>query len=458
MTLNVVILAAGQGKRMKSTLPKVLHTIGDKSLLEHVIHTAFALQPAENPIVIYGYKGDIIKHQLAGLAIHWVEQITQLGTGHALQQALPHLTHSDQTLILYGDVPLISIETLKKFIQQTPKSSLGIITAIFPDPTGLGRIIRDNKNNVINIVEDKDANNAERNINEINSGIYLVPTLLLTKWLPQIQNNNQQQEFYLTDIIALAIKDNVAIHTLSPDSYQEVLGVNDKLQLAMLERFFQLQLAKQLMTQGVTLKDPSRFDQRGTLQVGQDVIIDVNVIFEGHVQIGDHCTIGANSIIRNTIIGNHVEIKPNSIIDGAEIANNCIIGPFTRLRPGTELANHTHIGNFVEIKNSFIDQETKVNHLTYIGDSELGKKVNIGAGTITCNYDGINKHKTVIGDNAFIGSNSSLVAPVTIGEGATVGAGSIITRAAPAHQLTLRRAEQRSIANWQRPKKKEKEL
>ncbi len=456
MKLNTVILAAGQGKRMFSKLPKVLHRLAGLPLLEHVVNTAHALAPQQTPIVVYGHEGEKVRHVLANLNVQWVLQDQQLGTGHALLQTLPHLDEAQQTLVLYGDVPLITTETLKKFIANTPVDALGILTAHFPNPTGLGRIIRNEKNQITRVVEDKDADAAQRNIHEINTGIYLIPAKLLKKWLPNLQNNNAQKEYYLTDIVARAEQEAIAIHGMQAPAYEEVLGINDCAQLAICERYFQRTNAENLMRKGVTLLDPNRFDVRGQLQVGQDVILDVNVIIEGNVKIGNQCYIGANTILRNTMIGNNVTIQANSVIDGAEIAEDCLIGPFARLRPGTVLSAHAHVGNFVEVKNSLVGSHTKINHLSYVGDSDVGKQVNIGAGTITCNYDGVNKHRTIIGDHVFIGSNSQLVAPVTIGDGATIGAGSTITRDAPPHQLTLCRAQQRSIENWQRPQKKEK--
>lgn len=454
MTLSIVILAAGQGKRMHSDTPKVLHRLAGKTLLEHVANTAHTLNSGK-PIVVFGHEGEKVQYASAHLNVSWVQQVQQLGTGHALLQALPEIADGQRVLVLYADVPLISVETLKNFIATTPTNAIGIITAEFPSPNGLGRIQRDEKGKVINIVEDKDATNTQRAIKEINSGIYLIPANLLKKYLPLLKNQNTQQEYYLTDVIAEAVKANIAIHTMQPAQYEEVLGVNDRLQLACLERFYQKQIAQKLMLQGVTLIDPARFDVRGEAAIGRDVTIDINVILEGHVKIGNHCTIGPNVVLRNVIIGDRTEIKASTLIDGAEIADDCTIGPFARLRPGTILAAHSHIGNFVEIKNSDIGSGTKINHLSYIGDSDIGKHVNIGAGTITCNYDGANKHRTTIGDKAFIGSDTQLVAPVTIGEGATIGAGSTITRHAPPHQLTLCRTLQRSIGNWQRPKKKE---
>ncbi|MDR3490535.1 MAG: bifunctional UDP-N-acetylglucosamine diphosphorylase/glucosamine-1-phosphate N-acetyltransferase GlmU [Gammaproteobacteria bacterium] len=455
MSVSVVILAAGQGKRMHSDLPKILHRLADKPLLEHVVNTASSLQTADAPIVIFGHEGGQVQHALAHLNVHWVPQTELLGTGHAVLQALPLIDKNSRVLILYGDVPLISTATLKNLMDTTPKDAIGILTAEVPNPHGFGRIIRDNQNTISSIIEEKDASAEQRLLKEINSGIYLIPAQLLKKWLPLLQNNNAQKEYYLTDIIANAAKENISIHSLQPLMHEEILGVNDRVQLATLERIYQKQQAEKLMRNGVTLYDPSRIDVRGELMIEQDTTVDINVIFSGHCKIGHHCTIGPNVTLHNVIIGNYVEIKANSVLDGAEISDHCVIGPFARIRPGTELATNTHVGNFVEIKNSIIGQGSKINHLSYIGDSDIGKHVNIGAGTITCNYDGVNKHRTVIGDYAFIGSDTQLVAPVSIGTGATIGAGSTITRNAPADQLTICRSQQRSIENWQRPKKKE---
>lgn len=457
MTLSIVILAAGKGKRMNSQLPKVLHRLAGKTLLEHVVNTATKLNPAQPPIVIYGHQGEEVRQAMAHLSVTWIEQKEQLGTGHAVLQALPHIPDQHRVLILYADGPLISVNTLNELISTTPFDAFGLITATFQNPTGYGRIIRNEKNQITHIVEEKDVNDTERAIREVNPGIYLVPAKYLKNWLPKLTPNNAQKEYYLTDIVNLAAKEHIPLHTIQPKHVEEVYGMNDRVQLAFLERFYQRQRAEQLMLSGITLIDPARFDLRGELTTGQDVVIDINVIIEGNVTIGNHCTIGPNCILRDTIIGDHVEVKANSMIDGADIAENCVIGPFARIRPGTELLSDVHIGNFVEIKKSRIDHHTKINHLSYIGDSEIGYHVNIGAGTITCNYDGVNKNKTIIGNHAFIGSNSQLVAPIKIGDGATIGAGSTITRDAPSNQLTIGRAQQRSIESWQRPVKKEKE-
>jgi bifunctional UDP-N-acetylglucosamine pyrophosphorylase/glucosamine-1-phosphate N-acetyltransferase len=444
---------------MYSTLPKVLHRLGGKTLLEHVLHTAYALNtdPAaqQAPIVIFGHEGEKVQQALTHLEVTWVHQTEQLGTGHAVMQALPHIPDNHPVLILYGDVPLISPETLNKFISNTPRDAIGILTANYPNPTGLGRIIRDQTGKISQIIEEKDATDTERMITEVNSGIYLIPAGFLKKWLPTLKSHNAQQEYYLTDIISIATQENRPIYSMTPSSYEEILGINDRIQLSQAERYYQLREANKLMRQGVTLADPARLDIRGDLTVGRDVFLDINIIIEGRVAIGNHCIIGPHTVLRNVVLGDHVTIHANSVIEGAEIAEKCIIGPFARIRPGSQLAASTHIGNFVEIKNSTVGTGSKINHLTYIGDSEIGKHVNIGAGTITCNYDGANKHRTIIGDQAFIGSATQLIAPVTIGEGATIGAGSTITRFAPPHQLTLCRTTQRTIENWQRPKKEE---
>lgn len=449
MSLSIVILAAGAGKRMHSDTPKVLHRLAGKPLLEHIADTALKISP--QTIIVYGHQGDAVRHALSHLNVTWIEQTEQRGTGHALQQALPHVPADHRILILNGDVPLISVDTLKHFIQQTPIDALGMITAVFPNPQGLGRIIRQH-NRVIDIIEERDASKEQLANHEINAGIYLIAANHLHQWLPKLQNQNAQKEYYLTEVIRFAVQDHIAIHDIQPQAVEEVHGVNDRIQLAFLERYYQKKRAEEIMRQGTTLYDPARFDLRGDLIIGRDVTIDINVIIEGKVIIGNHCTIGANVILRNVILRDHVDIKPNTIIDGAEIADHCSVGPFARIRPGTVLATHVHIGNFAEIKNSFIGEASKIHHVSYTGDTEIGKHVNIGAGTITCNYDGVNKHKTVIGDYAFIGSNTSLIAPVQIGEGATIGAGSTIHQFAPAHQLTLARARQLTIEDWQRKK------
>ncbi|OGT42731.1 MAG: UDP-N-acetylglucosamine diphosphorylase/glucosamine-1-phosphate N-acetyltransferase [Gammaproteobacteria bacterium RIFCSPHIGHO2_12_FULL_37_34] len=447
-SISTIILAAGVGKRMHSRVSKMLHYLAGKPLLEHVIQTAHHLDSTKPPIVVVGHQSKQLRDALSHCFVTWVEQEHQLGTAHALLQALPHVSDHDHVLVLYGDVPLISLETLKQLVTTTPSAAFGMLVAHSYQPTGYGRIKRNAKGRVIGIIEEKDATEEEQLITEINPGIYFLPARYLKKWLPALKNNNAQQEYYLTDIVAYAVQEDVSVYTIEPATIEEILGVNDRIQLAHLERFYQRQQAEQLMRQGVTICDPARLDVRGEVQIGQDVCLDVNVILEGRVVIGDHCIIGPHTILRNVTLGKGVEVKANSIIDGAEIASDCVIGPFARIRPGTVLASQVHVGNFVELKNSIVDEKSKINHLSYIGDGEIGKRVNIGAGTITCNYDGMNKHKTIIGDDAFIGSDTQLIAPVIIGEGAVLGAGSTLTKNAPAHKLTLtHRLEQRSKNN-----------
>ncbi len=456
MAIQVVILAAGQGKRMHSRLPKVLHRLAGKSLLQRVVETAQAVSKATQPIIIYGHEGAQVLASFSQDSLKFVEQKEQFGTGHAVEQALPHISEKDRVLVLYGDVPLISLDTLSRLIGATPDNALGIVTAYLKNPEGYGRIKRNEENHVVAIVEEKDASEKERRITEVNTGIYLIPAHSLHQWLPRLQPKNAQGEYYLTDIIAEAVQEALPIVTVQPEHKDEIRGVNDRIQLAYLERSYQRSQAFALMKQGVTLMDPERIDIRGDVTVGRDVVIDVNVILEGNIRIGDHCTIGANCILRDVEIGRGVEVKANSMLDGAIIADDCVIGPFARIRPGTVLAKSAHIGNFVEIKKSSIGTGSKVNHLSYVGDSDIGQRVNVGAGTITCNYDGVNKHKTIIGDDAFIGSCTQLVAPVKVGEGATIGAGSTITQDAPPNQLTLARAPQSTIADWVGPRQKEK--
>ena len=454
MSTNVIILAAGKGTRMRSTLPKVLQPLAGRPLLGHVIETAKKLNAA-NIITIYGHGGNLVQQAFAQENVEWVEQAEQLGTGHAVKVTLPVLPTDGVSLILSGDVPCITEATLKKLLQASAETGIGIVTLTVDDATGYGRIVR--KNGAIQaIVEHKDANDEQRKIKEFNTGIYCVNNAKLHEWLPKLSNENAQGEYYLTDIIAMAIADGLSVASVEPELAFEVEGVNDRVQLATLEREFQNNQAKKLMQQGVHLIDPARFDLRGNLSVGQDVRIDINVIIEGDCEFGDHVEIGAGCVIKNTKIAAGTKVQPYSIFDNAVVGENAQIGPFSRLRPGAKLANDVHIGNFVEVKNSSIGLGSKANHFTYLGDAEVGAGSNIGAGTITCNYDGANKFKTIIGDSAFIGSNSSLVAPVNIGNGATVGAGSVITRDVAENSLAFERSKQVAKENYQRPEKVKK--
>ncbi|MBA0014630.1 MAG: bifunctional UDP-N-acetylglucosamine diphosphorylase/glucosamine-1-phosphate N-acetyltransferase GlmU [Nitrosospira sp.] len=452
--MNVVILAAGLGKRMHSTLPKVLHPLAGKPLISHVLATARTLLPGKI-CVVYGYGGELVPQVINDDELIWVKQDPQMGTGHALLQTLPHLDSNGVTLVLYGDVPLTSVETLKKLIATSAESILALLTLELDDPSGYGRIVRSSEGHgVIAIVEEKDASESEHQICEINTGIMVVPNQFLHNWLPKLENKNSQKEYYLTDIVKMAVTDGVKVDATHPEHAWETLGINSKVQLAALERIYQDETAGRLLDQGVTLSDPSRIDIRGQLFCGSDVSIDINCIFEGAVQLGDGVRVGANCILKNTKIQAGTQIAPFSLIEDAEIGKDCRIGPYARIRPGTHLSDEVHIGNFVEIKNSSISTGSKANHLSYIGDSIVGKNVNIGAGTITCNYDGANKHQTIIEDNVFIGSDTQLIAPVTVAKGATIGAGSTITKTAPPESLTLSRAKQMSISNWKRPVKK----
>lgn len=450
--LNIVILAAGKGTRMYSDLPKVLHTVGGKPILGHVLDCAKSLNP-HKIIVVYGFGGETVKQAFANETITWVNQAEQHGTGHAVQQAVPHLDADADTLILLGDVPLIDAEACRQLITQA-ENKLAILSFNKADPTGYGRIVRNAAFGVTAIVEHKDATEEQHKITEVNTGIMAMPNAHLVQWLSNLTNNNAQGEYYLTDIVALAVKDNVdVVAEITPDEWS-VTGINSKTDQAQIERVYQSRYANNLLKQGVTLRDPVRLDVRGSLSCGRDIEIDINCVFEGKVVLGDNVKIGANCVIKNAQIEAGTQIAPFTHIDDTAIGENVRIGPFARLRPGTTLAANTHIGNFVELKNAQVDIGSKVNHLSYVGDSTVGKNVNIGAGTITCNYDGANKFRTVIEDDAFIGSDSQLVAPVTIGRGATIAAGSTITRDAPADQLTFCRAkEQRSIVGWKRPQK-----
>lgn len=453
---DVIILAAGRGKRMHSDLPKVLHELAGKPLLEYIVETASHLQP-QTICIVYGNGGGQVPHRLSHLAVNWVQQKEILGTGHAVAQAIPQIKKSvNQVLILLGDTPLVNTATLKKLIQKTKPDEIGLITLTTSSPFGLGRILRDEQGKVVQIVEEKEATSKQKKIQEVNSGIFYVPVKFLKKWLPQLKKANAQSEYYLTDIIEMAVREKVNVIAVSSEVEGEMQGINDRVQLAKLERYYQRRQAETLMMKGVTLRDPDRFDLRGELMVEKDIVIDINVIVVGKNCIGANSFIGPNTTLKNVTIGVGVEIKGNCVIEDAIIGNNCIIGPFARIRPGTILKDKVHIGNFVEVKNSQIQPKTKINHLSYIGDAAIGKSVNIGAGTITCNYDGVNKHRTTIEDDVFVGSNTSLVAPICVGKGATIGAGSTLNKDVPEKKLTLSRAETRTISAWKRPKRKVK--
>ena len=451
--MNIVILAAGPGKRMHSSTPKVLHRLAGRALLAHVFDTAKQLSP-KVICVVYGHGGELVRQAVEENGVVWVMQEPQLGTGHAVMQAAPHLDERWPTLVLYGDVPLIRAETLKQLIQATGKG-LGLLTATLDSPTGYGRILRNGKK-VVGIVEEKDASARQRALREINTGIVVAPTKKLKSWLAKLQNNNAQKEYYLTDIVALATKERVPVTAIHSNAAWETLGVNSRGQLAELERIYQRKLAASLLEQGVALADPSRCDVRGILACGRDVAVDVNCVFEGEVNLGDGVSVGANCVLKGVTVGAGTRIEPFCHLEDADIGADCRIGPYARIRPGTRtrLAEGVHIGNFVEVKASSIGAGSKANHLTYIGDSEVGRNVNVGAGTIVCNYDGANKHRTVIEDDVFIGSDTQLVAPVRVGRGATLGAGTTLTKDAPAGELTLSRVKQVSIPDWQRPEKK----
>ncbi|UVE17802.1 bifunctional UDP-N-acetylglucosamine diphosphorylase/glucosamine-1-phosphate N-acetyltransferase GlmU [Pseudomonas sp. LS44] len=452
MSLDIVILAAGQGTRMRSALPKVLHPVAGKSMLGHVIDTARQLQPQSIQVVI-GHGAETVRERLSADDLSFVVQAEQLGTGHAVAQALPQLS-ADTVLILYGDVPLIEVETLQRLLHQVNAEQLGLLTVQLADPTGYGRIVRDAAGTVQEIVEHKDASAAVRAIREGNTGILAVPGKRLADWLGRLSNSNAQGEYYLTDVIGMAVADGLVVATEQASDEMEVLGANDRIQLAQLERHYQYRAGRRLMAQGVTLIDPARFDQRGEVSVGRDVLIDINVILEGRVVIEDNVEIGPNCVIRNSTLRQGAVVKANSHLDGAELGQGADCGPFARLRPGSVLGAKAHVGNFVEMKNAVLGAGAKAGHLSYLGDAEIGARTNIGAGTITCNYDGANKFKTVMGEDVFIGSNSSLVAPLNLGAGATTGAGSTITQDVPADTLAVGRAKQRNIEGWQRPTKK----
>ena len=453
--LNIVILAAGLGKRMHSMLPKVLHPLAGKPLLAHVLDTARALSPRQI-CVVYGHGGEAVPKALEDAAVVWVRQEPQLGTGHALMQALPHLSQEGMTLVLYGDVPLTGVETLEKLISTAANETFALLTVELTDPSGYGRIVRSNMGAVVAIVEEKDATESQRGIHEINTGIMVIPNRYLQGWLHKLENNNAQKEYYLTDVVAMAVRDGIRVEAAQPIRDWETTGVNSKVQLAQLERIYQGEYARKLLEQGVTLADPRRIDIRGSLSCGRDVTIDVGCIFEGNVRLDDGVRVGAYTILKNVKVAAGSAIAPFSLIEASEIGKDCRIGPYARVRPGSRLGDEVHIGNFVEVKNSVIAQGSKANHLSYIGDAVIGKSVNIGAGTITCNYDGANKHQTIIEDNVFVGSDTQLVAPVKVTKGSTIGAGSTITRDTPPETLTLSRARQMSVEGWKRPVKKPK--
>ncbi|MGX8881661.1 bifunctional UDP-N-acetylglucosamine diphosphorylase/glucosamine-1-phosphate N-acetyltransferase GlmU [Methylovorus sp. SPW-M1] len=448
--LNILILAAGKGTRMHSDLPKVLHPVAGKSMLAHVIETAKQLSPSKI-LVVYGFGGDAVPDQFRHENIHWVQQAEQLGTGHAVMQALPFLDPEAKTLIMLGDVPLISVQTCQELLKNQAK--LTLLTFAKANPSGYGRIVRNAQDEVVAIVEHKDASEEQRQINEINTGIMAVDNHALSEWLKNLGNDNAQGEYYLTDIVGMASQQGIAVCGVLAPNEPEITGINSKSDLAAIERCYQQQQAVQLLQQGVTLSDPARIDIRGKLSVGRDVSIDVGCVFEGEVHLADGVRIGPYCVIRNASIGVGTVIAAFTHIDDAEIGKQAKIGPYARLRPGTVLQDETHVGNFVELKNAQVDVGSKINHLSYVGDTTVGKQVNIGAGTITCNYDGVNKFRTVIGDNAFIGSDSQLIAPVTIGAGATIGAGSTISKDAPAGELTVARGRQVTVSGWKRPEK-----
>lgn len=452
MDLSVIILAAGQGTRMKSKLPKVLHPLAAKPLAQHVIDTSSQLSPIKTHL-IYGHGGDQVKETITGDNLEWVLQAEQLGTGHAVQQVLPNLTHEGISLILYGDVPCVKLETISDLVDMAEDNDIALLTVIADDPTGYGRIVRDDNGDVSAIVEHKDANEEQLAICEINTGIMAVKSARLHEWLPLLSNNNAQGEFYLTDLIELGCTNNANVAAKVGDDHMEVEGINDRVQLAKMESYYQHRLAMNLLVEGVTLADPNRVDLRGDISIGSDTFVDVNVICEGKVTVGHNCHIGAQVILRDCEIADGVIIKDQTIVEGATIGANSSVGPFARIRPGAKFDEDVHVGNFVEVKNAHLKSGAKAGHLSYLGDATVGHRVNVGAGTITCNYDGANKHHTEIGDDVFVGSDSQLVAPVTIGKGVTIGAGATITKDVSDNVLVISRVKQREISGWERPQK-----
>ncbi len=455
MAVEVIILAAGKGTRMRSSLPKVLHRLAGKPLVAHVIERARNLE-ADKVHVVIGHGAEQVRDTLGAEQVQWAVQEEQLGTGHAVHQATPAIADDAVALILYGDVPLIRSETLNHLLDLVDEKHMALLTVHMDDPAGYGRIIRDGRGDITAIVEQKDATPEQLAIHEVNTGILAVHAAQLKEWLPQLSSDNAQGEYYLTDIIGMAVQNGVRVRGAQPDYLQEVQGINDRVQLAALERWYQARLAEGLMRSGATLRDPARIDVRGDVETGQDVEIDVNVVLSGRVRIGDRVRIGANVVIVDAEIADGAEILENTVLEDCRVGENCVVGPFARLRPGTELAAGAKVGNFVETKKARVGEGSKINHLSYVGDAELGRNVNVGAGTITCNYDGANKHRTDIGDDVFIGSNSSLVAPLRIGDGATVGAGSTITSEVEDGALGVARGKQRNIPNWKRPLKLKK--
>ncbi|MDH3588201.1 MAG: bifunctional UDP-N-acetylglucosamine diphosphorylase/glucosamine-1-phosphate N-acetyltransferase GlmU [Gammaproteobacteria bacterium] len=453
--MSVVILAAGQGTRMNSRLPKVLQPLAGRPLLEHVLNTCAEIDAGEIHVVI-GHGAEAVREAFAGREVTWVEQPEQLGTGHAVAQALPGFANDDIALVLYGDVPLVRSTTLRELVAAARADHIAVLTAKLDDPTGYGRIVRGDRGRVTRIVEEKDASESEREIGEVNTGLIACQVRLLRKWVGELSADNAQGEYYLTDIIGMAVRDGLKVRTTQPESKSEILGVNDRLQLAELEAVLRRRNADVLLNAGVTLIDPARVDVRGTLECGHDVTIDVNVVFEGNVKLDNNVSIGPNCYIRESQIEQDCRVLPNTFIDNAHIGPRSQIGPFARVRPETYTGSDVRIGNFVEVKKSVIGKASKVSHLTYLGDTTIGKNTNIGAGTITCNYDGVNKYRTKIGDDAFIGSGTNLVAPVEVGDGANIGAGSTITKDAPAGKLTVSRGRQTTVEGWKRPEKKAK--
>ena len=451
LRLTAIILAAGQGTRMRSDLPKVLQPLAGRPLLSHVIECAAELD-ADDVCVVYGHGGEAVRGQFPDSGLRWALQAPQLGTGHAVQQAMPGTPDGNRVLVLFGDVPLLTPATCHRLIDETPEGDVAVLSVDMQDPTGYGRIIRDD-GNVSRIVEQKDATPDEQAVREINTGVLLCPGDRLRHWLEDLKNDNAQAEYYLTDVIGMAVDDGVVVHGVKADSEMEVMGINDKKQLAEAERALQARLVDELMKEGVGFADPARVDIRGTLKCGKDVFIDVNAVFEGDVVLGDGVTIESNNLVRDSQLGAGTVLHSNCHVEGATTGGDCEIGPFSRLRPGAQLASNVKVGNFVEIKKSTIADGSKVNHLTYIGDAEIGTLVNVGAGTITCNYDGANKHKTTIGDGAFIGSGVELVAPVSIGAGSTVGAGATVTKDVGDDELVIERSKQKSVPGWKRPVK-----